>query len=88
MTPGEFKKIVQTMKSYGVSYVKMDNAEIKMTDHAHPVAHEVTPFDSPVADDADPIKHKVEQMTSLMKLSDTELVDQLFPDHTETDEIA
>jgi hypothetical protein len=29
----------------------------------------------------DPIQHKTEQLASLLKLSDTDLVDQLFPDH-------
>lgn len=34
----------------------------------------------------DPVKHKVEQVQSLMKLNDLELIDKLFPDHTETEE--
>jgi hypothetical protein len=41
----------------------------------------------PVADapkaDPDPIQHKIEELTSIMKLSDHDLVDRLFPDTAE-----
>ena len=35
---------------------------------------------------SDPIKHKVEQLESLMKLSDIDLVDKLFPEAEESKE--
>lgn len=38
--------------------------------------------------EVDPIQHKTEALTSLLKLDDRALVDQLFPDHTEQDESA
>lgn len=91
MTPGEFKKIVQTMDEYCISHVKMGDVEIDRPCLSSLTVKKGKALPVPDEDlekEEDPIKHKVEQMTSLMKLSDTELVDQLFPDHTETDEIA
>ena len=35
---------------------------------------------------SEPIKHKVEALTSLLKLSDTDLVDQLFPETQQIEE--
>jgi hypothetical protein len=35
--------------------------------------------------DPDPIQHNIEQVASLLKLSDTELVDRMFPDRTNTE---
>jgi hypothetical protein len=34
---------------------------------------------------SDPIRHKSEQLQSLLKLDDKDLVDQLFPDHTDSE---
>jgi hypothetical protein len=42
------------------------------------------------ADDKDPIQHRIEQVVSLMKLGDNELVDAMFPEKIELppDEVA
>lgn len=86
MTPGEFREIVKTMKDFGVSHVKMGDLELTMeASRAEPAKASISvPVEAP-AESSDPIKHKVEQMTSLLKLSDQELVDTLFPDHTQQD---
>ena len=37
---------------------------------------------------SDPIQHKTEQLQSLLKLDDKDLLDQLYPDHTDQSESA
>lgn len=86
MTPSEFKEIAKAMQDYGITHVKMGDCEINCAYPAHgeiKIHNTAVPTVNPVQDPSDPIKHKVDQMTSLMKLSDTDLVDQLFPDKSE-----
>lgn len=98
MTPGEFREIVMTMKEFGVSYVKMGKLELTMgpgslgaqapTSSSHSPGHGgSTPppvvFPLETANLPDPIKHKVEEVTSLLKLGDIDLVNRLFPEPTE-----
>lgn len=92
MTPGEFREIIKTMKDYGVSHVKMGDLEVNMGGEGSNI-----PSSSPAINEGgssgyaegsptqqeDPIKHKIEEMTSLMKLSDDALVDRLFPEDKE-----
>jgi len=82
MTAGEFKEFVKTMREYGVLRFKMGNIEFNMGDlskkDSSPTSQSLR---KDVLDDASPdIKHKVENLSSLLKLDDMELVDQLFPD--------
>jgi len=91
MTPGEFKEIAKAMHEYGIERVKMGDCEfIRRAETNLKMAYESIQKglneslpEGVSLDPADPIKHKVDQMASLMKLSDTELVDQLFPDKSE-----
>jgi hypothetical protein len=85
VTPGEFKEIAKAMQEHGIVRVQMRDCLIE---RFSAVAPHVNPpeIPKPVLTPDDPIKHRVDQMTSLMKLSDNELVDELFPD--KTDEIA
>jgi hypothetical protein len=87
MTPGEFREFARTMREFGLTRAKigdvvmvMAGAQASDTKPAQ-VTQQVT--QAFVAPEQEPIKHKVEQLASLMKLSDTELVDELFPDHTQ-----
>lgn len=92
MTPGEFREFAKAMQEFGLSEAVIDGCTLKMGAH-HPVPAQaqnivtMTPFVAPISDPEDPIKHKVEQLTSLLKVSDVELVDALFPDHTEEEAI-
>jgi hypothetical protein len=93
MTPGEFRDIAKSMKEFGISYVKMGDVTVQITSGMEQFAPGNDPHLKPeknadlaVSEASDPIKHRVDQMASLMKLSDNELVDQLWPD--KTDEIA
>lgn len=101
MTPGEFKRFAKTMRDFGISHFKMGDVEINMGQDIlkETIADKVptsevagsNPALAATPEEDNIIKHKVEQLESLMKLSDMELVDELFPDETqehENDEIA
>lgn len=88
MTPRKFKEIAIAMNEFGLSHVKMGDVELWRDSLAAKVLvpeakDAISDGSIPSLATDDPIKHKVEQLTSLLKLGDTELVDQLFPDHTE-----
>lgn len=90
MTPGEFKEIAKAMREYGIGKVKMGDIEFELLSEQVLSKSEESSIGGKTSlpegislDPSDPIKHKVDQMRSLMKLSDTELVDQLFPDQSE-----
>lgn len=86
MTPGEFKEFARTAKELGIFRVKMGEVEFEFDNSSQSLPIESTvPPDAPNSE-ADPIQHKQEQLASLLKLSNEELVDQLFPDHTEQEE--
>jgi hypothetical protein len=95
MTPGEFREIAKAMQEFGIARFKSGDTEViarkapTTTAEASPKAAFI-PNDTPAqlqnASD-DPIKHKVEELTSLMKLGDIELVDRLFPDHRNEDHL-
>lgn len=78
------KSIAKTMRDYGISHLKCGDLEIQFGS-ATPQVSQANYFAKPPDDNAasDPIKHQVEQLNSLMKLSDTELVDKLFPEPKE-----
>ncbi len=89
MTPKEIKTLIKTLRAAGVTHFKSGDVElILLPSETKPVVPRETkpkeiiiPLDAPHEEDK-PIQHKVVELTSLLKLSDTELVDQLFPDHT------
>jgi len=91
MTPGEFREFVKTMADFGVSKLKMNGVEIEFS--TQPIKESslnshFAPSQEPKSKDPDVIKHKTEELASLLKLSDHELVDQLFPDETKEEESA
>lgn len=82
MTPGEFKEIAKAMHEFGIHSVKMGDVMILRESTRASKFTKGLPL--PVQDlENDPVKHKIDEMASLMKLSDSELVDQLFPDQSE-----
>lgn len=94
MTPGEFREIAKAMQEFGLSRVKMGDVEIECggsignavsgNREEKSTLAPLTSLKSP----EDPIEHKIDQLASLMKLGDAELVDELFPDHTDQEESA
>lgn len=94
MNAKELKAIIKTLKEAGVSNFKTPELELSFK-AVESISHETKipsqpelkakPLDAPI-DEPSEIKHKVEELTSLLKLSDVDLVDRLFPDHTNYDE--
>lgn len=78
MTPTQLKALLKTLKASGVTNFEHGDLKISLG-NIHAPVKEITPIDAPATAE-DPIKHKVEEMVSLLKLSDSELVDRLFPD--------
>ncbi len=88
MTPKEIKSLIKTLRAAGVRHYKTPELELNLEPFPEKVSRETTKAISKVALDApyEPDKtpeHKVEELTSLLKLSDTDLVDRLFPDFTD-----
>lgn len=83
MTPREIKALVKILRAQGVIRFKSADIELEMASIER-IATRAPKPPQPVKDpDPDePIKHKVEELTSLLKLSDADLVDSLFPDHS------
>lgn len=89
MKPKDLVSIIRACKDSGITYLKTNEFEIKFSkgdseiEIAPVVAHApIAESPSPVFEqspDEEEIKHKVEELTSLMKLSDSDLVEQLFP---------
>ena len=109
MTPKELEKLVNSLRSHGVSYLKTPNLEVHLTGNQPQAQKEVKekpltptnsrvdlpPSDAKVSDFADApktsegpenIPHKVQELTSIMKLSDRDLLDRLFPEPTKDEQ--
>ncbi len=85
MSIEEIRAVAQIMQDFGLSHVKTDSLELSRDCSTPPAAKAlpIIPPDAPVATTEDPIKHKIEELTSLMKMDDMDLVDQLFPEPVE-----
>jgi hypothetical protein len=78
-----------------VVFATAQTAEFKNSSYneiRQPVASILAPVQVPPTVDAadptdDPIEHKTVELTSVMKLSDNQLLDSLFPDHTDYKEL-
>ena len=84
MDPKELKKLIKTLRSLGITHYKNGNVELTLAPLE--VVVPPKPVEKPVEispEEEKEIKHKVEELTSIMKLGDVELLDRLFPDHTE-----
>ncbi len=75
MTPAEIKELVQTLRACGVTHYKDGSLELDLG--PAPITSEP---------DQKEIIHKVQNLTSLLKLDDKDLVDRLFPDYTQQGE--
>lgn len=76
MSPAEIIALVEALRACGVTRYKNDGVELELG---------AAPPKAPTAAELKEQKeiiHKVEEMTSLLKLDDANLVDRLFPDHT------
>lgn len=75
MTPSEIRALVETLRACGVTHFKEGELELNLG-----------PAPSlPQVSDKE-IEHKNIELTSLLKLTDTDLVDRLFPDHSKRED--
>jgi len=91
MTPKELKKIAKTMRSLGVLHYKCGDVELNLgPTEPKPVKPTPAPVtEKPITPEEEKeIVHKLEQLTSIMKLDDTSLLDRLFPDTQPSDEVS
>jgi hypothetical protein len=86
--PKNLRDVCEVLREFNVGYFK--TSEIELTMSLSALANKISapnnsqPKDPEVSPEEEKeIKHKVEELTSLMRLSDTDLVDRLFPDHTQ-----
>ena len=83
MSPKELKALVKTMRSLGVTHFKEGDVELELS----PEVPMKQPRRSKKSlEEEKEIKHKVEQLASVMSLGDEELLDRLFPDKTFEDD--
>ena len=81
MTPKELKAIAKEMRKLGITHLKTDSFDITLSPET-PKAHKRKLSN----EEEKVIKHKVEQYKSVMALDDAQLIDRLFPDHTQPEE--
>lgn len=91
MTLEETRQLILLLKDSGVIYYKDSDLELKLVEPK--MIKDIGAPDPPMtplerADMPKEIKHKIEEFTSLMKLNDSDLIDQLFPEPTEEEESA
>jgi hypothetical protein len=79
MSPKEIKALVKTLRSLGVTHYKTADIDLLITPEKPVVAKAKSK--KLLEKEEKEIKHKIEEMTSLMKMGDVELIDRLFPDH-------
>lgn len=80
MTPKEIKALVKTLRSCGVTHWKTPEIELNLAPLApRETKPKLVPIEAPIVE-SEKIEHKVEELKSLLKLSDDELVDRLFPE--------
>lgn len=91
MTGSEIESLVQALRASGVQRFKSKDFEIEFIREAPQVEKPlpaVLKEESSSSKEPDkPIEHKVEELESILKLSDQDLVDRLFPDFTDDEEL-
>lgn len=94
MNPQKLEKILSLMKSYGVEYFRHEELEIKIGSEPkeqpapqtkEQVKQQILDIKTPPSQAAPPVEsnipHHVNEVANLLKLSDDELVDKLFPEY-------
>ncbi len=84
MTPKEIKTLVKTLRKLGVTRYEANGVVFELGPEPETVQAPVTT--SKDSEDDSKIPHKILDLTSVMKLSNEDLVDRLFPDTEEDTE--
>lgn len=84
MTPGEFRDFAETMRDFGITKARFGDVEIEMPMQKkipmQAAFQDMTTFNEMSQEKvSDPVKKSLDEMSTVMKLSDEELVDKLFP---------
>ena len=80
MDPQCLKEYAGVMRDIGIYRFKLQDVEFIMGTPPENFQDDYPSSEDSHAVDVEPIKHKVEEMSSLLKLNDQDLVDHLFPD--------
>lgn len=91
MTAKKFKSIAQAMEAHGIIRVEIDGTIIvrDVRKKNSSLKSQPKPFVDPNAPipKSSPIQHKMDQVSSLLSMGDDELVNKLFPDLKEDEEV-
>lgn len=81
MTLDETKALIEMLRASGITHYKTADIELNLGPApVLPVVSRETIASNEAETVPGPIPHIVKELTSLLKLSDTDLVDRLFPD--------
>jgi hypothetical protein len=75
MSPKDLKKLIKTMRANGITHYKTSELELSLGPEPLIKAKQLSEKEE------QEIKHKLEEMTSIMQLDDENLLKRLFPDH-------
>lgn len=73
MNPAEIEQIVQTMRRLGVLHMKTADLDITLSESALTLEPRTAPEEEQRA------RQKIDELKSLFQMSDSELLDRLFP---------
>lgn len=76
MSPKDLKDLVKLLRSQGITHYKTNEVELNLTPD---VAKRTRRKRKTTTEEEQEIKHKLEELTSVMKLSDDDLVERLWP---------
>lgn len=85
MEPKQLKKLVKQLRAMGISYYKDQTVELELGSAPSKPTRQSTVSPTEIVE-SDKIPHVVQDLKSVMALSDTDLVDRLFPEPTEASE--
>lgn len=81
MEAKQLKKLVKTLRSLGVTRYRTPELELDLA--IQPIGYKETAKSKPIDIESDKIPHVVQDLKSVMALSDDDLVNRLFPEPTE-----
>lgn len=84
MTSKQLRSLAKTMRELGITHLKTADIELSFTSPAAeaslPKQKASIPVEQPLSPEEDAeIRHKIEEVRSVMQLGDEDLVERLFP---------
>jgi hypothetical protein len=86
--PKNLREVCEILRTYGVSYLKSNDLELKIDSSSLVPSHTREPDGQkqPDSEDDKKIKDKVDEFKSVMALGDEELINRMFPATNEVTE--